>query len=118
MARLVFSKDISGTWGGDLASTLVEDGAEKSFLDLYAAMAAHPHPEKLQDGDVIAHDEREHMVLELEASEQERLSAAREQMVGSAGLNIMICERIPALVAADLLTADDIAARRARRFEV
>lgn len=118
MPKVVFSKDICQVWGADLASTLVNDGEEQDFLDLYERMATTTPPAPVKDGDVIVWEGREYMVLELSDEEQARLSEARSKMMGEPGVDMMICEQTSDLTRHNLLSESEVDERRGREIRL
>lgn len=114
MPKIVFSNHIMETWGADLASTLVNDGEEQQFLDLYERINSTFPSSPVEDGDVIVYSGREYMVLELTPEEQNRLSEARTIMAGAPGEKMMICELLSELTRKEILPPGEVERRRGR----
>ena len=111
MSRVVFSTGLFSTWGSDLVSTLVDEGDQNIFLDLYAAMAGSCPATPASDGDVLRYAGQDFMILALIEKELNRLAMARLHMVGSLGENLMICERFSCLIDRQILSPEEIRSR-------
>lgn len=101
---IVFSKGLMEIWGTELATTLAYAGEEAGILACYVAMAKSPRAKTVRDGVAIIHKDEEFLVLELTEQEEDRLSSARELLVGAGAAKIMLCERPSMLIDEGILS--------------
>lgn len=118
MSNIVFSVDLSGTWGSELASTLGHSGTKALLLSLFETMANSENSEPLSDGLLLHHRGTEFLVLQLTDIEADRLSAKRAEAVGGRIETDLVCERIVDLIDAGILDAEEIGTRVTRRISL